>query len=47
MTNRNQLIETVKLAWQAITPDILENLVASMPNRVKVVLEMGGDYINK
>ncbi|KAI6660736.1 Transposable element Tcb1 transposase [Oopsacas minuta] len=47
MTNRNQLIETVKLAWQAITPDILENLVGSMPNRVKVVLEMGRDYINK
>ena len=47
MTNRNHLIETVKFAWQAITLDILENIVASMPNSFKVVLEIEGDYINK
>ena len=47
MTNRDQLVENLKLAWQDITPDILENLVASMPDRIQLVLEMGGDYINK
>lgn len=34
-------------AWRSIPPDFLANLICSMPNRVKLVIEKDGDYIGK
>ncbi|KAI6661742.1 Transposase-like [Oopsacas minuta] len=47
ITRCEQLIETVKSAWRDISPSILENLVASMPERIRIVLERNGSYINR
>ena len=33
------LVKIVKKAWSQIDPDILTNLVADMPNRVKLVIK--------
>ena len=41
------LVKIVKKAWSQIDPDILTNLVADMPNRIKLVIERDGDYIDK
>ena len=41
------LIENLKLAWQTIEPSILLNLVEGMPNRMKLVIDRQGEYIDK
>ena len=41
------LVKILKKAWSQIDPDILTNLVADMPNRIKFVIERDGDYIDK
>ena len=46
-TRLETLISNVKKAWMDIDPNILEHLVASMPNRMQLVIDMNGDYINK
>ena len=35
-TNRNGLIQNVKRAWSAISPDTLDRLICGMPDRVGV-----------
>ena len=47
VTKIEDLIFQVKKAWASIDPNILENLVASMPDRIKSVIDSRGDYINK
>ena len=47
INNRKELIQTLKLAWETISPEILENLVSSMPQRIRLLLEREGQYINK
>ncbi|KAI6648316.1 hypothetical protein LOD99_12125 [Oopsacas minuta] len=42
ITRCEQLIETVKSAWRNISPSILENLVANMPERIRIILERNG-----
>ena len=44
-TTLDQLVRQLNLAWSSLDETILENLVASMPNRMKKVLQMKGDYI--
>ena len=34
-------------AWRSIPSDSLANLICSMPNHVKLVIEKDGDYIGK
>ncbi|KAI6652940.1 Transposable element tc3 transposase [Oopsacas minuta] len=46
VTKLDHLISQAKKAWESIDPKILENLVASMPNRIRSVIECDGDYIN-
>ena len=46
ITRLDDLIKSLKSAWQAISPTILQNLVSSMPERIKCVLERDGNYIN-
>ena len=41
------LEKTVKLAWSEISPEILDNLISSMPKRIQKCLELSGDYIGK
>ena len=41
------LISQLHKAWMEIDPIILENLVSSMPSRIKSVLDRNGDYIYK
>ena len=43
----DELIKTLKFAWQGISSDILENLVVYMPERIRLVLERNGSHINK
>ena len=46
-TKLEDLILRVKSAWADIDPDILENLVCSMPARIQLGLDRNGDYIGK
>ena len=46
-TNLKVLEKQLKLAWSQITPDILDNLVSSMPERVKACVKHNGGYIGK
>ena len=46
-TNIEMLEKTVKLAWSEISPEILDNLISSMPKRIQKCLELSGDYIGK
>ena len=46
-TNRNGLIQNVKKAWSAISPDTLNRLICGMPDRVKKCLRMKGQHIGK
>ena len=46
-TNQKVLEKQLKLAWSQITPDILDNLVSSMPERVKACVKHNGGYIGK
>lgn len=45
-TTRRALIKNVKKAWANLDPNILENLVASMPNRMKSVIRHKGKHIS-
>ena len=47
VTKIEDLIFQVKKAWADIDPQILENLVASMPSRIQPVIDRDGDYIGK
>ena len=46
-TNLKVLERQLKFAWSQITPDILDNLVSSMPERVKTCVKLNGGYIGK
>ncbi|KAI6661477.1 hypothetical protein LOD99_13350 [Oopsacas minuta] len=46
-TNVLMLENHVKLAWSRISPEILENLVSGMCNRVKLCIKRKGGYIRK
>lgn len=46
-TCETSLIENVKKAWASISPEILENLMMSMPSRVKKCIQMKGGYTGK
>ena len=37
-TNEKSLTKNVKMAWSKINPDMLDNLISSMPERIKNVL---------
>jgi hypothetical protein len=41
---RECLVEILPEAWDAISEDFLENLLISMPHRVKAVLDADGWY---
>ena len=43
----DELIKSIKFAWEDIGSDILENLVARMPERIRLVLERNGSHINR
>ncbi|KAI6658778.1 hypothetical protein LOD99_15103 [Oopsacas minuta] len=47
VTTIQALIANLETAWKTISPNLLRNLVNGMPNRMKLVLERGGDYIGK
>ena len=44
-TNLKVLEKQLKLAWSQISPDVLDNLVSSMPERVKTCVKLNGGYI--
>ena len=46
-TNLKVLKKQLKLAWSQISPDVLDNLVSSMPERVKTCVKLNGGYIGK
>ena len=46
-TNLKVLEKQLKLAWSQIGPDILDNLVDSMPGRVKTCVKLNGGYFGK
>ena len=46
-TNLKVLEKQLKSEWSQITPDILDNLVSSMPERVKACVKHNGGYIGK
>ena len=47
VSSLESLIQNLKFAWSGIDSDILNNLVSGMPNRIRKVLELSGDYIGK
>ena len=40
--NKDRLIESIEQAWEAISMETLEILLASMPHRMKAVINVGG-----
>ena len=46
-TDRETLIKNVKTAWANISPDILDNLICCMPERIKKCIKVKGGYIGK
>ena len=46
-TNEESLKNNLKRAWSEINEDILDNLISSMPNRVRLCIANGGGYIKK
>ena len=46
-TNEESLKNSLKKAWSEINEDTLDNLMSSMPNRVKLCIVDGGGYIKK
>ena len=42
-----KLIKNVKTAWANISPDILDNLICCMPERIKKCIKVKGGYIGK
>lgn len=44
-STKEQLREAIVEAWDAVTPETLKNLFASMPRRVEAVIEAKGDMI--
>ncbi|KAI6656223.1 hypothetical protein LOD99_1556 [Oopsacas minuta] len=46
-TNLNMLEKQLKLAFSQISPEILDNLVSGMPERIKTCLKYKGRYIGK
>jgi transposase len=46
-TNFLQLKNQVKKVWSELDPSIIENLKAGIPERVKKVVKLKGDYIGK
>ena len=47
MNTIENLIQSLKLAWISIDADILNNLVSGMPDRIRKVIELHGDYIGQ
>ena len=46
-TSIPSLTRNLKCAWQNISPDVLNNLVSSMPIRMEAVIKMNGGHIGK
>lgn len=46
-TNEKSLTKNVKMAWSKINPDMLDNLISSMPERIKKCIKLKGGYIGK
>ena len=46
-TNWETLIKNVKMAWANISPNILDNLICWMPERIKKCIKVKGGYIGK
>ena len=46
-TSAGELAEQLKKAWGRIKPDVLENLVAGMPQHMHDCIAMKGSYIGK
>jgi hypothetical protein len=44
--NRNQLKEELVRLWKGIPKEFLENLINSMPRRIKSVLKSKGKHTN-
>jgi hypothetical protein len=44
-TTIDGLKKLIKKVWCNLDPDLLENLVKSMPERVKKVVQLKGEYI--
>lgn len=42
-SNEQELRDAVRIAWESITPDILSNLLNSMPERMQDVIDNNGD----
>ena len=47
LPDRETLIKNVKTAWANISPDILDNLICCMPERIKKCIKVKGGYIGK
>ena len=41
--NKDKLIKSIEWAWEAISMETLEILLASMPHRMKAVINAGGN----
>ena len=39
--NKDELIESIEQAWEAISMETLEILLASMPHRMKAIINVG------
>ena len=46
-TNLKVLEKHLKLAWSQISPEVLDNLVSSMPERFKTFAKLNSGYIRK
>jgi len=46
-TNRKQLEKSLKIGWSKISPEILHNLIAGMPDRMKKCIANKGYFIGK
>ncbi|KAI6660227.1 hypothetical protein LOD99_10463 [Oopsacas minuta] len=46
-TNLKMLQKQLIQAWREITPETLDKLIASMPNRISKCIQLNGGYIGK
>ena len=47
LTNLGQLEKALKRTWANSSPQTLKNLVASMPSRVSLCVQLRGEYIGR
>ena len=46
-SNLGQLEKALRRTWAQISPQTLKNLVASMPARVSLCVQLRGEYIDR